>query len=338
MGNEQAKAFFEDFTGNLAQDFRELPSSGSSRKNFSAEDKNRRYIVTFNENLLENEAFFYFTNVFSALKLNTPQIFKIDQTRMLYVQEFLGNHTLSEVIEAEGLTENVKSLARQTLEKLFKLQTATMYKIDYTKTFEYQEYNEFPILHDLNYFKFMFVDIVGLPYHKLTLLEEFKKIATFVEHLQPKGLMIRDFQSRNIMVNNKGEVSFIDYQSAMKGPLLYDVVSFLYQAKANFPEDFREEMLEFYYSLWKDENAVSQLKKSLKPLQLIRFLQVLGAYGFRGLVQRKAHFLASLQQGIQNLYQFSKNWEEMEDFPELSLLIHEIATIDIRKITKNIDG
>jgi len=129
--------------------------------------------------------------------------------------------------------------------------------------------------------------------------------------------MIRDFQARNIMVNSSDDVSFIDYQSAMHGPLMYDMVSFLYQAKADFPAEFKAEMLEYYFSLWNDEHLAEKLKLSLQPIILIRYLQVLGAYGFRGLVQRKAHFLASLSKGIGNLNQFAKSSEFMDTLPEL---------------------
>jgi aminoglycoside/choline kinase family phosphotransferase len=119
------------------------------------------------------------------------------------------------------------------------------------------------------------------------------------------------------MVNEKNEVSFIDYQSAMEGPLMYDVISFLFQAKANFPEDFKNEMLEYYIQLSDDQKIRNKLKDSVKPIQMMRFLQVLGAYGFRGLIQRKQHFLASLEKGIQNITDFAASWEQMKDYPEL---------------------
>lgn len=136
------------------------------------------------------------------------------------------------------------------------------------------------------------------------------------------------------MVDDQGDVFFIDYQSAIKGPLMYDVISFLYQAKANFPDDFREEILSYYFSLWNDEHIVKQLKSSLKPIQLIRFMQVLGAYGFRGLTQRKPHFLKSLNRGIENLYQFSNHWEEMQNYPELKKLISELKSETVQNKIK----
>lgn len=326
MTKEKAQYFFEEFIGEKATDFFTLAQSGSARINFVGKSSTKKYIITYNENLLENESFFYFSEVFSQLKLNSPKIYRISENRDLYIQEFLGENTLSEIIATENLSERVKSLVKQTLERLFELQTKTENRIDYSKTFEYENYDELPILNDLYYFKNFIVDFLELPYQKASLLLEFKNLVSKIEDLSPKGLMIRDFQARNIMVNKKDEVYFIDYQSAMKGPLMYDVISFLYQAKANFPADFKEEMLDYYFSLWNDEEKISDLKNSVQPIQLIRFMQVLGAYGFRGLVQRKPHFISSVHLGIENLYQFSQNWDEMKNFPELQKVIVALKT------------
>ncbi|MDR2205119.1 MAG: aminoglycoside phosphotransferase family protein [Flavobacteriaceae bacterium] len=330
MIRKKAQHFFEKFAGEKATDFSVLAQSGSARINFLAANSKQKFIVTFNENLSENEAFFYFSNLFSDLKLNTPKIFEISEDRKIYVQEFLGEQTLSEIIENEGFSERVKSLVKQSLEKLFWLQQKTSGKVDYSKTFEYETYDELPIFHDLNYFKFLFVDIVGANYHKSSLLKEFRELTKKIENISPKGLMMRDFQARNIIVSSENKISFIDYQAAMKGPLMYDVVSFLYQAKANFSEDFRGEMLEFYYALWNDETKISELKLSLKPLQLIRYLQVLGVYGLRGLVQKKPHFIKSIDKGLDNLKNFSENWEEIENFPELKKLIFVLNSPETR--------
>ena len=332
---ENAKLFLEKFTGETADEFFSLAQSGSSRINYVSRKNRKKYIVTSNENTSENESFFYFSHLFTDLKLNTPTVLKISEDRKLYIQDFLGEHTLSDLIQNEGLSERVKLLVQKTLQKLFDLQTKTFEKIDYSKTFEYEKYDELPITNDLFYFKSFIADVLELPYHKSTLLKEFRKLTFLIEELQPKGLMIRDFQARNIMVNEEDEIFFIDYQSAMKGPLMYDVVSFLFQAKANFSEEFREEMLNYYISLWENEEDQKNLKESLKPLQLMRFLQVLGAYGFRGLIQKKKHFISSIDQGIKNLGHLSETWEKMGEFPELKKLIGELKTSEtIEKIEK----
>lgn len=327
---EKAKHFFEEFIGEKSHDFYSLAQSGSSRNNFVASTAQQKYIVTFNENIPENESFFYFSEVFSALQLNTPKIFNISEDRTMYVQEFLGDNTLSEIIEKEGLNDRTKSLVKQSIEKLFQLQNRTENKIDYSKTFEYKSYDELPVTNDLFYFKSFIADVLEIPYHKSTLLKEFKMLTSKIENLNPKGLMIRDFQARNIMVNDDNEVFFIDYQSAMKGPLMYDVISFLYQAKANLPEDFRKEMLHYYFSLWNTEDTMFHLKNSAQIIQLIRFMQVLGAYGFRGLIQKKNHFIASIDQGIENLNVLSNSWEDMQQYPELKQLITRLKSNGVK--------
>lgn len=325
MTSENAKRFFENHFGEKSTEFVTLAQSGSARVNFLAQNITGKYIITYNENIQENESFLYFSQVFSGLNLNTPKIFTISDDRRMYIQEFLGENTFSEIIDKEGLSENVQSLVKQTLQKLFELQTKTNDKIDYQKTFEYESYDELPVMHDLYYFKNFVADVLELEYHKSTLLKEFKNLVNLIENLEPTGLMIRDFQARNIMVNDQSEVSFIDYQSAMKGPLMYDVISFLFQAKANFPEDFKNKMLDFHIQQFENKDIQFQLNNSVKPIQLMRFLQVLGAYGFRGLIQKKQHFIASIDKGIENISTFSENWDEMKNYPELKKIIKQLG-------------
>ncbi|SHE68618.1 aminoglycoside phosphotransferase family protein [Chryseobacterium takakiae] len=323
MNVENAKRFFENITEKKSSEFIMLAQSGSSRVNFFAK-ADKKFIITYNENIAENESFLYYSKIFSDLKLNTPAIFAVSEDRKMYIQEYLGENTLSDIITKEGLSENVKNLVQQSLEKLYQLQIATQDKINFKKAFEYESYDELPVIHDLYYFKNFVADVLELEYHKSALLKEFKKIAVLIESLEPKGLMIRDFQSRNIMVNKLNKVSFIDYQSAMKGPFMYDVISFLFQAKANFPEDFKNEMLNFYIHQFESETTKQDLKKSIKPLQLMRFLQVLGAYGFRGLIQRKTHFISSIEKGIENITTFADSWENMKNYPELKKVIGQL--------------
>lgn len=330
MTSENAKRFFENHFGEKSTEFITLAQSGSARVNFLAQNQIGKYIITYNENIAENECFLYFSGVFSELNLNTPKIFSVSEDCKVYIQEFLGAKTFSEIIAEEGLSENVQDLVKQTLKELFDLQEKTKGKIDFQKTFEYEAYDELPVMHDLYYFKNFVADVLELEYHKSSLLKEFKEIIKLIENLEPKGIMIRDFQARNIMVNDENKVSFIDYQSAMKGPLMYDVISFLFQAKANFSEDFKNEMLEFYIQQFENEETQAQLRNSVNPIQMMRFLQVLGAYGFRGLIQRKQHFIASIDKGIQNITEFSEIWDEMKNYPELKKVIGQLSSEKVK--------
>lgn len=336
MDSESVKNFFEEFTGDTAPVIAALPASGSARKNFTASANGKNFIITYNSNLRENETFFYLSEVFSDLSLNTPEILKISDHRKLYIQQNVGESTLSEIIANEGTSERVKNLLRKTLKRLFELQNATKEKIDFTKTFEYEKYDRLPVVHDLYYFKNYFADILENEYHRGKLLKEFLQIAEIIENIQPRGLMLRDFQARNILVNEDDEVFFIDYQGAMEGPLLYDVVSLLYQAKANLSEEERDEFLNFYLNLYSDGKTRENLKSALPYLKLMRFLQVLGAYGFRGLIQKKPHFIASIPLGLANLKDFTESWSKIQDFPELHSVIHQLDDAEFRQKIKKL--
>ena len=318
---EKAQQFLENYTGSTCSVFYALAESGSSRRNYFATSGGRNFIVTSNSNLRENESFYYLTDVFQQLQLNTPKIFSISEDRTLYVQEYLGKRTLSEIISQEGESERVKILVRKSLNSLFVLQQKSVNKVDFSNAFEYEVYDELPIQNDLFYFKSFIADVLELPYHKSSLLREFRELTEKLTDLGPRSVMLRDFQARNIMVNDEDEVYFIDYQSAMEGPVMYDVISFLFQAKANFSINFRAEMLNYYFDMHDDPTVREQLQSSLGPLQLVRFMQVLGAYGFRGLIQKKAHFISSLSAGTDNLYSLSEKWKDMHLYPELKKLI-----------------
>lgn len=326
---EEIQSFFESSLNAPITEWVNLPQSGSARKNFIATSHHQKYVVTYNENTKENNVFLYFSNLFSEQDANTPKIFAVSDDELVYIQEFLGENTLSEVIANESLTPRVAILVQKALDQLYSLQIKTQGRIDYQRTFEYESYDQLPVLNDLFYFKNFMVDILELQYHKASLLKEFMEIVSIVEALQPRGLMIRDFQARNIMVNND-DVFFIDYQGAMEGPLMYDVISFLFQAKANFPQEFKKEMIDYYISKFQNHEDQVQLKKSVKWLQLMRFLQVLGAYGFRGLIQKKQHFIQSIDQGIINLAELLDSWDEANNFPQLKSLVEQLQQPQIQ--------
>lgn len=336
MDFETVHQFFQEFSGNANAEIKLLPQSGSARKNYLATAGDTSYIVTVNQNLRENKAFFYFSNLFNSLQLNTPEILRISPTQQMYIQEKVGDQTLSQIIEQEGITERVKALVKKSLEALYHLQQATHNNVDFSRHFEYAKYDRLPVIHDLYYFKNYFADILEIEYYRGGLLKEFTAIAGKIEQLEPQGLMLRDFQARNILVNEEDNVFFIDYQAAMQGPLLYDVVSLLYQAKADFPATLRQELPEYYLSLYDNEALKNQLRETLPYLQLVRFLQVLGAYGFRGLIQRKIHFIQSIEKGLKNLSVLTENWPEIKNYEQLHGILMQLHTTEIQQKIKNL--
>lgn len=327
---EAAQQFFSDFSGSSDLPLTALPQSGSSRINYIAENHSGKFILTSNAYVRENDAFIYLSNIFSEENLNTPKVLAVSEDRKMYLQEFVGGHTLSEIIQQEGTSERTINLVTQTLDRLYTLQEKVNGKVDYSLAFEYEKYDELPVLNDVFYFKNMFVDVLEISYHKSSLIREFKRVAEKIESLSPTGIMLRDFQARNIMVDYADNVYFIDYQSAMRGPRTYDAVSFLYQAKANFPEDFKEEMLSYFINKF-PINQQENLRKSIPLLLLVRYLQVLGAYGFRGLVQHKPHFISSIPKGIENLTLLMQKDEFKNNYPTIFEITRQFSCADIQR-------
>ncbi|OPB91830.1 aminoglycoside phosphotransferase [Elizabethkingia miricola] len=339
MREELFQKFLKDYFGHSDFTITPLQQSGSARQNLIIETSDNKYILTFNEKIDENESFFYLTNAFYNLQLRVPEIYAINAERNLYLQQYVGSNTLSEVITKEGQSERVKNLVGKTIKALSNFQQKTLGNIDFSNAYEYEAYDSFPVTHDLYYFKNFLVDTLEIDYHKGKILKEFQHISDKVQSLQPHTVMMRDFQARNIMVDDQDEIYFIDYQAAMLGPATYDLVSFLFQAKANFSKEWKNEFLSEYLVLNKDSFSEDSFKEAVNYCKLMRFLQVLGAYGFRGLIQRKKHFIESLNQGIKNINELKEQWAEINNYPELSKVITELQSVNTQqKVNQLING
>jgi hypothetical protein len=179
------------------------------------------------------------------------------------------------------------------------------------------EFGKQAIMADLLYFKYYFLDALRRPYDKQKLIDDFEALSNYLTHTEYKYFMFRDFQSRNIMISSSGEtgnfdgIHFIDYQGGMKGAPQYDVASMLWQARANLPDDWKEKLLVDYMNAFEGliDSTVDQniFRSQYNGYVLIRLLQVLGAYGFRGLFERKAQFLTSIPLALKNLKWFFEN-------------------------------
>ncbi len=311
-----------------------LPESGGDRKyyRFTANGSGgeRSYIATFSTDVNENRVFISWSRHFFEKRLSVPVIYAVADDNSLYIQEDLGDKSLLDIRLKEGDSDYVFSLYKKSLLELARLQILGDRGLDYSIVTTSGEFGREAVLHDLLYFKFYFVDTLKLKYDREKLLSEFQTIATELSSSTRKHFMFRDFQGRNIMVRNE-EVFFIDYQGGMKGPAVYDAASLLWQAKADLSPSWRAELFEYYVECLvnisdeKIEPAI--LRKEYQGLVLLRLLQVLGAYGFRGLFERKQHFISSIPKGIENLSAFKSDFGIPGKYPELnhvvSLLIED---------------
>ncbi|MBO9573783.1 MAG: phosphotransferase, partial [Chitinophagaceae bacterium] len=278
--------------------------SGSDRLYFRIYSTDKSFIATFGKNIKENDTFIYFSKHLRSCGSPVPEILAVNDDKTIYIQEDFGDVSLLNKLEELGKSDEVYALFQSSLKQLAHLQIAGDQNLDYSRCITSREFGRQAIMSDLLYFKYYFLDTLQLPYNKEQLLEEFEQLATYLTQSGYKYFMFRDFQSRNIMVEN-GNVHFIDFQGGMKGALQYDVASMLWQAKAELSDEWKSTLLDYYIDCVEEQLSAPVDRKNFKGQYngyvLIRLLQVLGAYGFRGLFERKAHFLTSIPLALKNL-------------------------------------
>lgn len=304
------KNLFATFSKEEILRIEKLQQSGSDRTYYRIYASENTFIATFGLNTKENKTFIAFSKHFRERLLPVPQIFAVNDDGTIYIQEDFGTESLLNKLEQNGFTDYVFSLFKQSLQKLVSMQVLGHEGLNYDLCLTAKEFGKQAIFSDLLYFKYYFLDTLKLPYDKQIMLDDFEALSTYLSKTEYKYFMFRDFQSRNIIIKND-EVFFIDFQGGMRGALQYDVASLLWQAKADLSEEWKNKLLDFY---------IDELEKVLEKkvdrnifisqyngYVLIRLLQVLGAYGFRGLFERKAHFLASIPLALKNLKWFVEN-------------------------------
>jgi len=329
---EIIQALYKKWKGIAPQDIEKIPQSGSDRIYFKVKSKTETVIATYNLNVKENQAFIYFTNHFHQLGLAVPEVYIANEEQTVYIQKNVGSESLLERLETKGHNEEVYQLFKTSLKQLAQIQILGDKNFDYNQCLTAKEFGKQAILSDLLYFKYYFLDTLQKPYDKQQLLDDFEAIASYLSHTEHRYFMFRDFQSRNIMIENN-QLTFIDYQGGMKGALQYDVASLLWQAKAQLSEEWKDKLLQYYINKINDllpkpvdENIfISQYNGYV----LIRLLQVLGAYGFRGLFERKAHFLSSIPLALNNLKYFLRNKKIDIVTPEFDWILDIIISDEI---------
>lgn len=318
-------ALYKKWKGTEAKSIDVLPQSGSERRYFRLHEGNRSVIGTYGANIKENETFFYFSRTFKEKDLAVPRILAISDDLLFYLQEDLGDISLLNRLEKEGFSKDVYGLFKKSLEALAMLHVKGDEGLDYTNCLTTTEFGKQAIMADLLYFKYYFLDALRKPYDKQKLIEDFEALSNYLTHTEYKYFMFRDFQSRNIMVSEDNSVHFIDYQGGMKGAPQYDVASMLWQARANLPVEWKNNLLEDYINSL--DNITGQtvdrnvFSSQYNGYVLIRLLQVLGAYGFRGLFERKAQFLTSIPMALRNLKEFFQNQSIGISVPEFRKIL-----------------
>lgn len=310
-----------------------LPVSGSDRRYYRISGGGNTVIGTYNANVAENNTYFYFTELFRRHQIHVPEVYKISRDRRAYLQQDLGSTSLFDLVSTEGYTPAVHKLYQQSIAQLAKLQWIAGREADFKQCFASKQFDEKAIMSDLLYFKYYFADLQGIPYDRSLLISEMELLSKDLGRVQPQMLMFRDFQSRNIMVH-EGKIFFIDFQGSMQGPPQYDLASLLWQARAQLPVAWKEDLINTYVATLNDLHVPRMdeiyFRRGYVQFVLVRLLQVLGAYGFRGLLQHKGHFITSIGPALKNLESFLSDHPQTPAYPELRSLLEKLSTKEMQ--------
>ena len=346
---EEIKKTIAELIENLGEKVLEIvamPSSGSSRRYFRVKTDKRNLIGAYNINIEENDAFFSFSKHFHECGLPVPELLAISPSKEIYIQTDLGDVTLFHHVENclknGSFDQNTIDLYKKSLDKLVDFQIIGHKGLDYSKAFPTPEFDEMSIMEDLNYFKYCFLkEQEEISFNETRLDADFQRLAKYILETPSDFFMYRDFQSRNIMIVDN-EPYFIDYQGGRKGPLQYDVVSLLYQVKARIPEEIRLQLIDYYKQQltikachferseephYDQQAHIESFDKFFPAFVLLRLLQVLGAYGFRGLIQKKLHFMQSIPYAIREIMKACNQWSLPFELPELQAVIKQFGVL-----------
>lgn len=328
--SQTLRQLFQIYTGHNADEQTELSASGSNRRYFRLTGEGQSVIGVQGTSADENAAFLYMADHFKQQGLNVPEVLACSDNKMNYLQEDLGDTHLFDFI-AEGrktgvFCEREKQMLRKTMKALARFQVIGAQNFNFNICYPQPEFNLRSIQWDLNYFKYCFLKATGLDFQEDKLENDFERLAYILLQKPSNTFMYRDFQSRNVMIHND-EPYFIDFQGGRKGPIYYDVASFLWQAKAHFNPDLRQELLDAYLDEMEQYMPLDRTEfyEALKHFVLFRTLQVLGAYGFRGYFEKKPHFLQSIPFAMENLRQLLQNGSE--DYPYLIEVLRNMTEL-----------
>ena len=308
---EALKILYKEATGKDIVAVETIPGAGSHRQYYRLKATDGTSLIgVIGTNIEENRAFCYLSRHFFDAGLPVPLVIAESKDGLRYLQSDLGNRSLFDALksgrEAGGqYDDQERELLRRTIALLPAIQIRGAIGLDFSQCYPQEALDETNVFFDLNYFKYCFLKPTGIEFHEMKLEEDFRRMAHDIVSIPGRAFMHRDCQARNVMLNAEGNPYFIDFQGGRRGPVQYDVASFLWQASARYSNALRKELIDVYLEGAKKEGlrmeSEQEFRQGLRLCVLFRLLQVLGAYGFRGYFERKKYFIDSIPPAMDNL-------------------------------------
>lgn len=325
------KSLFKGYTHLELEQIIELPSSGSNRRYFRLMGGGISLIGAKGTIAEENNAFIEISKHFKLKGLNVPAVLCVSDDGLYYLQEDLGDETLfnrvSEGRDSGNYSVEEIALLKKSVAMLPKIQFNGGKGLDYNQCFPQPEFDDRNIWFDFNYFKYCFLKTTGLEFSEIRLHDDMIKMANDLLNVDCGDcFMYRDFQARNVMLVNDNPY-FIDFQGGRRGPFYYDLASFVWQARANYSSQLKDELVATYREALKEYIDITdeEFNKKLRLFVLFRTMQVLGAYGFRGYFEKKPHFMQSVPYAIDNLRKLIQ--QPFTEYPYMQELLTQLTNM-----------
>ena len=316
--------------------------SGSNRRYVRLSSAAGSAVATIGTVKAENKAFLYMSHHLAAQGINVPAILYASRDGMCYLQQDLGDLSLAQVLAGECSSGRYTAAARALLADVVSTLADIQYKgargMDWSVCYPSESFDRRMVEWDLSYFKYCFLKLTKFEIDEPALQDDFDALAEKLLGVPCDCFMYRDFQSRNVMIY-EGTPYFIDYQGARRGPAQYDLVSFLWQARMNYPASLKEALTDVYIDALQAYKDVDRdaFRQELRHFALFRTLQVLGAYGYRGLHEGKGHFLQSIPAAIRNLKELAAGLKDK--YPYIYRMARDLAADpELMKVPQLEDG
>lgn len=332
------KTLFENWSNEKVYNIYALPPSGSYREYYRISGKTRSAIGAYNPDKKENTAFLTFSKHFYDKGLPVPEIYAEATAQNMYLQEDLGDTTLfaylTKIRNNGDFPAELLEIYKRVIDEMPRFQIEAAKDLNYDVCYPRDSFDKQSMMWDANYFKYYFLKLAKIPFDEQLLEDDFQRFTDFLLQADRHFFLYRDFQSRNVMIQNE-KPYFIDYQGGRKGALHYDLASLLYDGKADIPNDIRVQLRDYYIDTINQYLPVNREEfiHYFYGYVIIRIMQAMGAYGFRGFYEKKEHFLLSIPYALNNLEWLLKHIELPVKIPMLLQVLNEITQSDfLRKI------
>jgi aminoglycoside/choline kinase family phosphotransferase len=264
-----------------------LTGDASARKYFRLRAENQTAILMDASQVPDSVApFIRIAKHLRKIGFSAPKLYLHDEPNSLLLLEDFGDDTFARALEKSGGNASSPSpaatRASQPHEKLFTLATdvlIALHEHPQAVPENLRAYHPEKMLEDIELFvQWRTPNVTALE------REDFRAAWRAVLPLAqrvPESLLLRDYHVANLMLlparDGVRQAGLLDFQDAYRGPVTYDLVSLLEDARRDVPEDLQKKLLARYLAAFPALDRET-FETSLAILAAQRHTRVLGIF------------------------------------------------------------